>query len=81
MAAIVVRNLPEGVLASLKKSAKLNKRSTEEEVRAILKAAAEKADRRRVKFGSELAAIGEIIRGLEFKTERDLTPGEPADFS
>ena len=81
MAAIVVRNLPDKVLSSLKKRAKLNHRSTEAEVREILKAAAEHADQNRVKIGSELFAIGKLVGGADLNISRDPRPVEPADFT
>lgn len=81
MAAIVIRNLPESVLSALKARAKANKRSAEAEAREILKDAAAETERRRVKLGSELAAIGKLHGGVDLDIQRDTRPIEGADLS
>ena len=80
MAAIIVRNLPDELMSSLKGMAKANKRSTEAEVREILKAAVSKTEQSRRRPGSELAAIGKSVGGVDLKIVRDPRPIEPADF-
>lgn len=81
MAAIVIRNLPNEVLASLKSRAKQNGRSMEAEAREVLTLAASQIESKRTKFGTELKEIGRKLGGLELKIHRDLTPGKAADFS
>lgn len=78
MAAITVRNLPEETHRALKMRAAQHGRSTEAEIRDIL----EKAVRpvRRVQIGSELAAFGQLLDGLDLDIVRDRSPIEPADF-
>lgn len=81
MASIVVRNIPDQAMKSIKARAKANDRSTEAEVREILVAAAALAEGKRRKAGTELAAIGRLVGGVELDLKRDATPVEPADFS
>lgn len=81
MASIVVRNIPEDAMNSLKARARANKRKTEAEVREILVAAAIESEKTRPKIGSELAAIGRAIGGVDLDIRRDPSPIEPADFS
>ena len=52
-------------------------RSTEAEMREILEEAARPA--KRVKIGSELAALGRRLK-IDFEPVRDKTPIEPASF-
>ena len=78
MAVITVRNLPEQTHRALKVRAAEHGRSTEAEIREILKAAVQPKSGR--KLGSEIAAIAERLGGFEFETVRDQTPAEPASF-
>ena len=74
MAAMTVRNIPDGVHAALKRRAKEHGRSAEAEARAILEAALLPEDR--LKIGSELARFGRELAeaGIELTFERDQTP-------
>jgi plasmid stability protein len=56
MAQLVVRNLHEDVKAKLRQRARRNRRSTEEEVRAILRNAVKDEGAPRPPLGSRLAA-------------------------
>ncbi|MGH8218704.1 MAG: FitA-like ribbon-helix-helix domain-containing protein [Steroidobacteraceae bacterium] len=78
MAAITVRNLPEETHRALRLRAAEHGRSTEAEVRAILEQAVRPVERR--KIGSELAAFGRRMGGLDLPHERDSAAPEPADF-
>lgn len=78
MAAMTIRNLPDETHRALKLRAKLKGKSTEAEVRAILEEAVMPKDRIRV--GSELAAFGRLLSGLELEIRRDPAPIEAADF-
>ncbi|HEV2572776.1 FitA-like ribbon-helix-helix domain-containing protein [Methylocella sp. CPCC 101449] len=78
MAAVTIRNLPEETHRALKERAARNGRSTEAEIREII----EKAVRppKRVKLGSELAAIGREFGGVELDIERDKRPAGTVTF-
>jgi plasmid stability protein len=78
MAAITVRNLPEGTHRALKLRAAHHGRSTEAEIRVILEAAV--APKSRIKIGSELAAFGRRYGGIELKSNRGPGSIEPAEF-
>lgn len=78
MSAITVRNLPEETHRALKQLAIQHGRSTEAEVREILKKAAH--PKTRLKIGSELADFGRRWGGVDAKITRDQTPPEPAVF-
>ena len=67
MAQLLVRNLDKDVKAKLQRRAKRNGRSMEEEVRHILRDATRNEHARKVKLGSEIAAL---FRGMGLK------PGE-----
>jgi plasmid stability protein len=67
MAQILVRNLENEVKARLRRRAKRNGRSMEEEVREILRDAAKNDPRQRKGLGTEIA---ELFRGIGLK------PGE-----
>jgi antitoxin FitA len=67
MAQLLVRNLEDGVKAKLQRRAKRNGRSMEEEVREILRDATKTEGARKVKLGTEIAAL---FRGIGLK------PGE-----
>ncbi len=78
MTTLTVRNLPEETRRALKVRAARNGRSTEAEVRDILEQAVRPTGRLRV--GSELAAFGRRLGGVELDLTRDPTPTEPASF-
>jgi len=78
MPAVTVRNLSAEVHRALKLRAAQNARSTEAEIRVILEEAV--SPRKRIKIGSELAAFGKRLGGIELKTARDKRPTEPAVF-
>jgi plasmid stability protein len=73
MAAMTIRNLPDETHRLIKLRAKLNKRSAEAEVRAILDAAVNPPEG--LKIGTELQKFGKLLDGLELDTRRDQTPG------
>ena len=78
MAVVTVRNLPEETHRALKLRAAQHGRSTEAEIRKILEE--QVRPKARVRIGSELAAFGKRLGGVELKVARDQTPTEPADF-
>jgi len=78
MATIIVRNLPEETHRALKTQAAAHRRSAEAEVREILEQAVRPA--RRIRIGSELAALGRKAGGADLKIRRDRTPVAEADF-
>ena len=78
MPAVTVRNIPEKIHRALKLRAARNGRSTEAEIREILEEAVRPA--KRIKIGSELAALGRRLGGVELDIARDQTPAEPATF-
>jgi plasmid stability protein len=78
MPAVVIRNLPEATHRALKLRAARNGRSTEAEIRAILEQAANPPQR--IQLGSELAAIGRRIGGVDLRIERDKAPAETTSF-
>ena len=78
MPVVTVRNLPEETHRALKVRAAQHGRSTEAEIREILEDAVRPGTR--IKVGSELAAFGRRLKGLDLKVARDRTPTEPALF-
>ena len=78
MSVVTVRNLPEETHRALKLRAAQHGRSTEAEIREILEEAVR--PKTRVKIGSELAAFGQSLGGLDFSDTRDQTPTDPAVF-
>ena len=78
MAVVTVRNLPEATHRALKLRALQHGRSTEAEIRDILEQ--QVLPKVRVRNGSELAAFGKRLGGIDLKISRDPTPTEPADF-
>ena len=78
MAAVTVRNLPEATHRALKLRAAQHGRSTEAEIREILETAVRPTNR--LKIGSELAALGRELGGVELDITRDPTPAQPAEF-
>ncbi len=78
MPVVTVRNLPEEIHRALKLRAAQHGRSTEAEIRKILEEAVR--PEKRVKIGSELAAFGQQLEGVNLDDTRDKTPAEPAVF-
>jgi plasmid stability protein len=78
MAVVTVRNLPPETHRALRVRAARHGRSTEAEIREILEKAVRPS--KRVKIGSELAAFGQRLEGLDLDIARDPTPTEPAVF-
>jgi plasmid stability protein len=78
MAVVTVRNLPAETHRALRVRAARHGRSTEAEIREILEEAVRPA--KRIKIGSELAAFGRRLGGVELDIARDQTPAEPATF-
>ena len=84
MANVTVRNLPDEVHRALRVRAAHHGRSTEAEIREILKNAARPP--KRVKLGSLLASIAREAGGLtdaeveSMNRLRDKTPAEPMRF-
>ncbi len=78
MPAVTIRNLPEATHRALKAQAARHGRSTEAEIRAIIEHAVQPPER--FKLGSELAAIGRDLGGVELDIERDKTPATTVDF-
>ncbi len=78
MPAMTIRNLSEETHRALKQRAAAKGRSAEAEVRIILEETVNPPDR--IKLGSELAALGRRLGGVDLTFERDQTPVEPAVF-
>lgn len=78
MPVVTVRNLPAATHRALKLRAARHGRSTEAEIREILEDAVR--PRTRVKIGSELAAFGQRLGGIDINVTRDQTPAEPVLF-
>lgn len=78
MPSVVIRNLPAATHRALKQRAAKHGRSTEAEIRAILENAVDPPARPRL--GSQLAAIGKALGGIDLKLERDPTPARKIRF-
>jgi plasmid stability protein len=78
MPVLSVRNLSTETHRALRVRAAQNGRSTEAEIRAILDEAVRPQTRLRI--GSELAAFGRSLGGVDLQIERDPAPIEPANF-
>lgn len=78
MPAVIIRDLPEETHLALKARAARHGRSTEAEIRDILESAVRPADR--TKLGSELAAIGRELGGVDLPVERDTGPVGTVQF-
>jgi plasmid stability protein len=81
MAQLVVRNLDDDVKARLQRRARRHGRSTEEEVREILRHAVRGDDRPRAGLGSRLAARFAGLGLEEDIPELRGHPAEPADLA
>jgi antitoxin FitA len=79
MPAVTVRNLPAKTHRALKLRAARNGRSTETEIRLILEEAV--TPKTEVGLGSQLAALGRRLGGLNLRITRDSRSAEPARFS
>jgi antitoxin FitA len=78
MAQIIVRNLDDDVKAKLQRRAKKHGRSTEEEVREILRDAVKDEVRRKQRgLGTEIA---ELFEGIGFDEEIPEQRGQPVRF-
>jgi plasmid stability protein len=75
---VTVRNLPEETHRALRLRAAQHGRSTEAEIRKILEEAVR--PQARVKIGSELAAFGRRLGGVDLDIARDQEPTEPPTF-
>ena len=87
MAAVTIRNLPEEVHRALKVRAARHNRSTEAEMRAILEAAVQPAERLRLgtalsRVSREMGLTNTDFEALEESLEqvRDRRPAEPMAF-
>jgi plasmid stability protein len=78
MPAVTIRNIPEETHRALKRRAAAKGRSTEAEIRTILEEAVRPPER--IRIGSELAALGRKLGGVELNIERDKTPARAANF-
>lgn len=77
MAQLVVRNLDDDVKAKLQKRAKRHGRSTEEEVRDILRNVVAKDETDRPGLGTEIA---NLFAGIGFDEEIPEQRGQPVRF-
>ena len=68
MAQLVVRNIEDSVKARLKRRARRNGRSMEEEVRDILRSAANEKPKAAVGLGTQIAALFKG-KGYDFEVE------------
>ncbi len=78
MAVLTVRKVPDEVHRALRVRAARQGRSTEAEVREILRLAVKPAER--IKLGSILADIGREFGGVDLDIQRDKTPARPLKF-
>lgn len=78
MAVLTVRKVPDEVHRALRVRAARQGRSTEAEVREILRLAV-KPDGR-LKLGSILADLGREFGGVDLDIQRDKTPARPLKF-
>jgi len=78
MAAVTIRNLDDDIHGALKQRAASKGRSTEAEIRIILREAV--YPKKRILLGDELAALGKRLGGIDLTFERSSEPIEPAEF-
>jgi antitoxin FitA len=76
---LTIRNLPEETHRAIKTRARRHGRSTEAEIREILKTAA--LPEGRVRIGDELAALGAAFGGVEIDSRRSKRPMRVAKFT
>lgn len=79
MANLTVRNVPDEVHRALKVRAAQHGRSTEAEIRDILRAATDSAGR--IRLGDELAALGDVLGGVDIDVIRSDKPMRVASFT
>ncbi len=77
MSAVTVRNLSDATHRALKLRAMQHGRSTEAEIRTILEAAVKP----KLGLGTQLAAIGRSVGGVNIDLRRDTTPVKPVKFA
>ena len=77
---LTIRNVPDEVHLAIKAQARLHGRSTEAEVREILRRAATPPEAG-LRMGDELAALGALFGGIELELPPRDTPMRIADFS
>ncbi len=78
MPVVSIRNLPHETHRAIRVRAAQNGRSTEAEIRAILEEAVRPQTRLRI--GSELAAFGQSLGGVDLDITRDPAPIDLASF-
>ncbi|MCC6192850.1 MAG: plasmid stability protein [Burkholderiales bacterium] len=76
---VTVRNLPPETHRAIKARARRHGRSTEAEIREILKLAAQPAGA--LRFGDELAALGAAAGGVELTVKRSGKPMRAAKLA
>lgn len=76
---LTIRNLPEETHRAIKTRARRHGRSTEAEIREVLKTAA--LPESRVRIGDELAALGAAFGGIEMDTHRSKRQMRVAKFT
>lgn len=79
MANLTVRNVPDEIHRALKIRAAHHGRSTEAEIREILRSAADPSGR--IRLGDELAALGEALGGVDVEAKRSDKPMRAASFT
>lgn len=77
MAQLLVRNLDDAIKAKLQKRAKQHGRSTEEEVREILRNAVNEPNTPRGGLGTEIVAL---FKGIGLDEEIEEQRGQPVRF-
>lgn len=75
---LTIRNLPDETHRAIKARARRHGRSTEAEIREILRLAAQPAGTLRI--GDELAALGAAFGGVELEPRRSARPMRAARF-
>jgi plasmid stability protein len=79
MANVTIRNLPPETHRAIKARARRHGRSTEAEIREILRLAAQPSGA--LRFGDELAALGAAFGGVELKEKRSGKPMRAAKLA
>ena len=79
MANVTIRNLPPETHRAIKARARRHGRSTEAEIREILRLAAQPPGA--LRFGDELAALGAAFGGVELKVKRSGKPMRTAKLA
>jgi len=76
---LTIRNLPLETHRAIKARARRHGRSTEAEIREILRLAAQSPGM--LRFGDELAALGAAFGGVELKARRSTRPMRAAKLA